>query len=122
MSQDVKHLERAKADYFKAKVVMDLMRERVAEVNKPLHDAVEKGLISTDEWATKTTDNEYDMGYDKVLDHFYDARRQLLAVAKEMMEKRATPSQWQQIKTVFETHFIKVQDELVDLTLKWSGR
>lgn len=117
----VKLLEVAKKNYLLAKVACDLVKERLDRANAPIHKAYEEGKITEDRWAKIVTDNEFNLGYDRVRDYLRKAGDSLIEVAKEGLKLQSKPEQWAKLEPVFTCKFERIREKVLDLSLRWSG-
>jgi len=113
--------EQAKTAYFVAKVKVDILREELEKVNKPVEEALDAGKITSEEWATITTDNEYKTDYPELIDAMWKAQEKVIALAGEGLKQHADSKRWEQIRPLFETKYLHVRDKLLDLSLRWAG-
>jgi len=113
--------ERAKKEYFIAKVKVNILREELEKINKPVEEALEAGKITSEEWATIITDNEYETDYPELVEEEWKAKDRVIALAGEGMKQHMTPAQWEQVKPVYETKLYRIRDKVLDLSLRWTG-
>lgn len=120
MDEDVKAFLRAKRNYLEAKAAFESVRERASNVNRRLDDLLEAGLITVDEWAERTTDVEFQLGWDEAFQRLVEAEEALVEAGKRLLEKRLAAEEAERIKAVWECKFASIREKVVDVLLKWD--
>lgn len=110
--------ENVKLEYLKVKAEYDAVFKKVLEANKSINDAFENGQLSADEWAWKTTDNEFRFGLDIVQEKLVKAENKLIAVGRAYLEQKLTSEQLEAIKVIWECKFPTIREKLVNLLLR----
>lgn len=110
--------EDAKKEYLKTKTEYDELYAKLVEANKPIHNALEQGKISVDEWAWKTTDNEFELGFVDAQERLIKAGSRLIAAGRAYLEEKLTEEQKENIKVVWDCKFHSVREKLINLLLR----
>jgi hypothetical protein len=112
--------ENAKREYIKAKLLYEAKLKEVKEANKPLHQLLEQGKITEEEWAELTTENDFKLGLDRASQELIEAENKLIKIGKQVLEKHITPEQAEQIKQVWNCKFAHIRQEIIDVLLKYQ--
>ncbi|MEM2046230.1 MAG: hypothetical protein QXO20_08660 [Candidatus Bathyarchaeia archaeon] len=129
----VERFKKSKRNYLVAKKIYDEAWKRVKELNKPLHEAVERGEISEDELAEATVENQYKplrlssgvvITFEEAMDALKKAEDELIEAGLDALdalldeEKRRELSAlwdyWRSDKLFF------VRDKVVNMFMKWE--
>jgi hypothetical protein len=118
--------DQLKADFMKAreeyviiKALYTVLRREVSERNRYWDELLEKGSISVEEWAEKTTDIEFDMGLDEVMEKLREAENRLLQAGKQLLETRISEEDRERIQAVWNCGY-PFREKVVDTLLKWD--
>jgi L-lysine 2,3-aminomutase len=117
---DEEEFENAKREYIRAKLLYEAKLKEVEEANKPLHQLLEQGKITEEEWAELTTENDFKLGLDKATQELIEAENKLIKIGKQVLEKHITPEQAERIKEVWNCKFTHIRQELIDVLLRYQ--
>lgn len=120
MEKEAEEFAKAKEEYLEAKAAYEAVRERASKVNRRLDSLLEEGLITVDEWAEKTTDVEFQLGWDEAFHRLIEAERRLVDAGRRLMEKRLTAEEAEKIKAVWDCKFASIREKVVGVLLKWD--
>jgi L-lysine 2,3-aminomutase len=110
--------ENAKREYIKAKLIYEAKLKEVKEANKPIHQLLEQGKITEEEWAELTTENDFKLGLYKAMQELIEAEDKLIKIGKQVLEKHITPEQAEQIKQVWDCKFAHIKQKIIDVLLR----
>jgi L-lysine 2,3-aminomutase len=112
--------ENAKREYIKAKLLYEAKLKEVEEANKLIHQLLEQGKITEEEWEELTTENYFKLGVYKALQERIEAEDKLIKIGKQVLEKHLTPEQAEQIKEVWNCKFAHIRQGIIDVLLRYQ--
>lgn len=118
MQTQTTQLKNAQETYIILKAKKEWLQQQTDLLNAPLYDMVDAGQISEDEWATKVTNNEFKTGLNAAKTELYKAENNLVAIAKTVVQKHATPEQWAEMQIVWDSKRLSVREKVVELVLQ----
>ena len=121
MRQLVEDFNSARVTYLGAKQRYDDCYCKVLEANKEWNNLSERGLISDEEWAEKTTDTELNMGLDVLRRNLCKAEEKLIQAGRKALEAKMSKEQSKEISKVWSCKFVSVREAVVDVLLKWDA-
>jgi len=119
MEKLVEEFLKAKKDYVSAKAAYEAVKERASRANRRLDELLEKGVITVDELAEKTTDIEFDMGLYEAMRKLVKAEDKLIDAGRRLLEARITGEEAERIREVWDCRFAAIREKVVDVLLRW---
>ena len=120
MEKEVEEFAKAKEEYLEAKAAYEAVREKASRANRRLDSLLESGVITVDEWAEKTTDVEFQLGWDEAFQRLVEAEKRLVEAGRRLIERRLTAEEAEKVKAVWDCKFASIREKVVDLLLKWD--
>lgn len=116
----VEEFLKAKAAYIMAKAAYEDAKEKASKANRRLDELLDAGLITVDEWAERTTENDFKMGVDDALQRLIEAEDRLIEAGRRLLEERLTAEEAAKISEVWSCKFASIREKVVDVLLKWN--
>jgi len=111
--------EEVKKDYFEKKLRYELLRKKASEINRIYDEKLDKGEISVDEWAEKTTDTEFEIGLDDTLEELRKAEDRLIDLGRKVLEQNLTEEQKRKVAVIWEyCKFSPIREKVIDALLR----
>jgi len=106
-------------NYAKAKALYDTIKARADAEKSPIHKASTRNEITSEEWASQTTDIEYKLGYWKAFDVLIEVEKSLVTWAKETMQTRR-PQDYSRVRDAFEKPIYnkELRQKLIDICFR----
>ncbi|MEM1798660.1 MAG: hypothetical protein QXX87_05505 [Candidatus Jordarchaeales archaeon] len=111
---------KAKAAYIVAKAAYEDAREKASKANRRLDELLDAGLITADEWAERTAENDCEMGVVEALQKLIEAENRLIEVGRRLLEERLTGEEAAEISEVWNCKLASVRKKVVDVLLRWD--
>lgn len=109
----------SKIKYLEAKRDYNKLREQVSEKTREIHNLLEKGEITEEEWAIKTTDIEFEMGLDDALQRLIEAERRFINAGRKLLENDL-PEIAKEIEKIWDCKFSTIREKVVNILLKFN--
>jgi hypothetical protein len=114
--------EEAKKEYLEKKLWYEVLRKKVAEANKVYDEKLERGEISVDEWAEKTTDTDFKVGLDEASEELRKAEKRLIDLGRKILEQNLTVEQKRKVAIVWEYcyKYVTIREKVIDVLLRFE--
>jgi methionyl-tRNA formyltransferase len=101
------------------KYVLNKLKTLNSEINRIYDEKLDKGEISVDEWAEKTTDTEFEIGLDDTLEELRKAEDRLIDLGRKVLEQNLTEEQKRKVAVIWEyCKFSPIREKVIDALLR----
>jgi predicted nucleic acid-binding Zn-ribbon protein len=120
-TEKLKEFEESKKEYLEKKLRYELLLKKASKINRVYDEKLERGEITVDEWAEKTTDTEFEIGLDEALEELRRAEDRLIDLGRKVLEQNLTEEQKREIAIVWEyCKFSPIREKVIDVLLRFE--